>query len=681
MQLRALAERVLFGDTLADKLVAADTLEDDRPGTPIATPAAPGRPAGLRLDDPRGRAPFPRDLDDPAARGRVLHFFANHELLAMELMALVLLRFPEAPAGFRLGLARTLAEEQDHMRLYMARMAELGVALGEIPVNRFFWDCVSGMEAPRDFAARMSLTFEQANLDYCLHFAGRLRQLGDARTADILDKVYADEVGHVAHGLRWFQRWTPGQDLWAAWTACLAFPLTPDRARGLGFSVEARDAAGLPRDYTRRLRVYRFSKGRPPVVWWMTPGAEDELAGQADARAARLAQADLALLPVTLAGRDDVLIVPERPPIERLEALAGAGFALTQLVEGVEALADRPLSGLQPWAWTPKVDAALAPLRDQVQGTPPGWQDPWRDLFDKRQAAGLRARLLRDLGIPWLIDPDETGVIATSISEILGLIEATEGPVVAKAPFSTAGRGLLRLDGPPTDAQRARLARWIDDQGGVVVERWWTRLADVSLHLDVGPEGPRIRGWTVFETTEGGRYRGTVVAPVARALPPALRRFWHGEGQDARWTRRVARAVAEAVNALCVARGYAGPVGVDGLVAQTDRGPRLLPLLELNPRWTMGRVGLALRARVSPRQVGVFAVLTRSDARRVGARDLAALAALWPPYRCDVDGLGLSGVLPLGEPSAARALLPALAVGEDAAAAWGVLTAPPGTRS
>ncbi|MEM7196545.1 MAG: DUF455 family protein, partial [Pseudomonadota bacterium] len=89
-------------------------------------------------------------LGDDKDRGRLLHFFANHELLAAELMALVLLKFPEAPADFRMGVARTLQEEQMHTRLYMKRLRECGVPFGSEPVNGFFWNSVSTMQTPAD---------------------------------------------------------------------------------------------------------------------------------------------------------------------------------------------------------------------------------------------------------------------------------------------------------------------------------------------------------------------------------------------------------------------------------------------------------------------------------------------------------------------------------------------------
>src|SRR5690348_16894293 len=98
MELRAFAERVLFATTLEEKLQCPASLTDERPGEPLVVPEAPGRPAKLRFKPHgSGKAEFPglHYLEKPGERGRLLHFFANHELLATELMALVLLKFPD----------------------------------------------------------------------------------------------------------------------------------------------------------------------------------------------------------------------------------------------------------------------------------------------------------------------------------------------------------------------------------------------------------------------------------------------------------------------------------------------------------------------------------------------------------------------------------------------------------
>ena len=96
-------------------------------GRSFSLPDAPGRPEELKITNKVVRSNFPgvNKLDDDRERGKMLHFLANHEMLAAELMALVLLKFPDAPAEYRRGVYESMREEQMHTLMYLRRMKEV----------------------------------------------------------------------------------------------------------------------------------------------------------------------------------------------------------------------------------------------------------------------------------------------------------------------------------------------------------------------------------------------------------------------------------------------------------------------------------------------------------------------------------------------------------------------------
>ncbi|MCA9653927.1 MAG: DUF455 family protein, partial [Myxococcales bacterium] len=335
---RQWAERVLLGRTLEDKLWRPEAITDERPGPAIEPPPRPGRPPGLAPSDEAAVAP-PKEAEllDPRARGRLLHGFANHELLALELMALALLRFPDAPPSFRRGLVRTLGEEQEHLRLYLRRMGELGVELGEQPLGSFFWWVMAPMPSPLDYVAHMALTFEQANLDFARAYAVMLRRAGDEASATILDRVHADEVGHVKLGLVWLERWRErGPSLFEAHRRALRAPITPRRARGLGFDRAGRREAGLPDDYVEQLACFEASRGPAPVVHLFEPTAELSLGTRGRYTPPVGVQGmieDLELLPGLTAARHDLLLLRRAPSLAHLRRLAAAGLRLPEWLE------------------------------------------------------------------------------------------------------------------------------------------------------------------------------------------------------------------------------------------------------------------------------------------------------------------------------------------------------------
>ena len=255
------AEQLLCSPTLADKLTVPTRLEyrsQFKRQTSFVLPKQPSRPKHLQFSEER--LPFPKHFADEHSRAQALHFFANHELLAIELMALCLLKFPDAPVPFQKGLVHTITEEQEHLRLYLDRLQELGGKVGEVPVNGFFWDCLSGMTDPMDFVVGMSMTFEQANLDHCIHYGKLFGDVGDTRTVEILDQVYKDEIRHLRHGLHWFRKWkTPSEADFFVHEKSLSLPMSVMRAKGLTFDRKGRERAGFNTDYINQLEIYSLS--------------------------------------------------------------------------------------------------------------------------------------------------------------------------------------------------------------------------------------------------------------------------------------------------------------------------------------------------------------------------------------------------------------------------------------
>ncbi len=639
MPYSAWARRVLTGDTLADKLAPPEEGDPDVG----SIPDVPGRPTGLALP-PKGaavRAAFPAEhtLHEPEARGRALHFFANHELLALELMALALLRFPDAPAAFRRGLVGIVADEQRHLAGYLARMASAGVRFGDLPVNRYFWDALADA-SPLGLVAGLSLTFEQANLDFAAHYAAAFRRVGDEATAEVLDGVLADEIRHVKHGLSWFDRWRPAGSRWEAWMGALPPPLTPARAKGTRFFVAPREAAGLDADTIVRLQGYGASKGRPPRVYTFHPEVEAEVAGLPPSATGARVTRDLAGLLVFVAGRDDLVLAPRAPSPAFLAGLAGAGFVVPEVVEGgPERLAGRTLGEARPWGRSPVVCASLAM---------PAWDPRHAAPYSKAWGVGRLAER------PDLCDPAVVGVVCRTWEEVVGV--ATPGHVL-KAPLGTAGRGLRRWE-PGVEAWARAV---LDAQGALVVEPWLDRVLDLSVQIEVGG-ALSVDPWGRFLTDPRGRYRGAVLGDVLRDQPAEVRRLLAEQGETlAEMARHVGRALADA--------GFRGPAGIDALVYRRADGLALKPLVEVNPRMTMGRVARAIGRRVRRDRVALWTQVSRDEVRAAGSSGFpdwaAALRARAPLVTTGDPPLITSGALFTTDPERAERLVTVLVVGES----------------
>ncbi|MFP6871878.1 MAG: DUF455 family protein [Verrucomicrobiales bacterium] len=616
LQVREVAERVLFSSSLEEKLrPAPGRVIDDNTGVAIMAPDIPGRPDGLHISPKGMRAGFPgiHRIGEEHERGILLHFLANHELLAAELMALALLRFPEAPHEYRAGVYRAMREEQVHTQLYLRRMRECGVEFGDLPLNNYFWRLVAPVDSLMDFVTRLNLTFEQANLDFSRHYAVLFREAGDPATATILEKIYRDEIDHVGHGVKWFRRWKSKDDTdWQAFGKQLIFPLHPAKAKGLApFNKEGRRLAGLNEDFISNLEICEQSRGRTPIVHWFNPNAESHAMRVATGshvemnRFQHALEQDLEMLMISWSRRDDMVIMRKPPSRDHLLYLREAGLEMPEIIE-VGELDNRKLGGLRPWAWSPDAVDFLKPYAARVSEKV-DWQ--WRDNLPVEwlsKEIGLRLEKL--LGVR-----DRRAVVCRDVESAIAV--AREATMLFKAAYACAGRGHRRSDGNG-DELRSWLGSMIAGHGCVIAEPWLERVLDFSALYEMKAGQVDLVGMTRIENDAAGKFRGISVAPRwSKLLGEEVAQFLFVQEQVMQW---YGEKIPEALAGLLPE--YAGALGVDAMVyRRTDGTLALRHVVELNVRMTMGRVALELQRKLAPAGWGAFRVLRKTDTVKEGS--------------------------------------------------------------
>jgi uncharacterized ferritin-like protein (DUF455 family) len=714
MELSEFAGRVLFATTLEEKLQSPAVITDERPGPALLTPEAPGRPAGLSFKPTgtaRGEFPGTRQLEQERERGRLLHFFANHELLATELMALVLLKFPEAPAAFRKGVLQTLKDEQEHTRLYLERMKACGIAFGELPVSGYFWRCVAPMENPIDYVAGLCLTFEQANLDFARHFARGFATVGDDHTAKLLEKIYRDEIAHVAYGLKWFRRWkNPSESDWEAFCRTLKFPLSPQRAKGFSLNVEGRRAAGLDPQFIAELNVYSQSKGRTPSVFVFNPFAEGRIAEgktfNPTKHQAQLAR-DLENLPQFLCRQDDLVLMTKRPAVEFLSGIKQAGYTLPEFVEMEQrsGLGQRKLGRLRPWAWSPDSVELLAPLFASVTAEErtahQRFNDNLAQLYSKAWSAALLRKILTRNSRAgeahssqgkseslltsaatknWLCTEHEVGVAVESLDEALAAIAVIRGrghhKIVIKEALGLAGSNAMRLFEPELlDNQRRWIVNAVAGGRQLVVEPWLERTADFSVQLEMTSDGLKLCGYTGLLNDAKGQFQGNSAAPkFERRIPSNVIQLFHAPTDIATRLHALYVELFSILEAELRRVDFLGPLGIDAFIYRREDGLcRLKPIVEINPRYTMGRLTVELMKQVAPGSHGLSRLVNRAQARAEGFDDFVGYARSLHerfPLRLEGDpALRIrEGAICLNDPAQAQVCLAVFQVARDAAA-------------
>ena len=194
---RAAAARAGATATLATPLRTA--------GDEVGVPGRPERPLRVAANAVGRRSPF-----TPEGRAGLIHSICHIEFNAINLALDAVWRFDGMPDAFYRDWLLVADEEAQHFSLLHAHLQTMGYRYGDFIGHDGLWAMCE--KTSGDVLARMALvprTLEARGLDATPLIQAKLRRVNtpDAlRAVTILDRILADEVGHVAIGNHWY-RW------------------------------------------------------------------------------------------------------------------------------------------------------------------------------------------------------------------------------------------------------------------------------------------------------------------------------------------------------------------------------------------------------------------------------------------------------------------------------------------
>ena len=221
----SLAERAVQVLTTADgraktalgRAHAADWFAARAAGTALPVgqadpPMRPARPQKPDLLDPRD---VPRRRPG-SEQGRIalLHAVAHIELNAVDLHWDIIARFAHQPMplGFYDDWVKAADEEAKHFNLVSDCLEALGSHYGALPAHAGMWRAAE--DTAGDLLGRLAvvpMVLEARGLDVTPGMIEVFRKAGDTGAIAALETIYAEEVGHVAYGSKWFN-WLCGRD-------------------------------------------------------------------------------------------------------------------------------------------------------------------------------------------------------------------------------------------------------------------------------------------------------------------------------------------------------------------------------------------------------------------------------------------------------------------------------------
>ncbi|MBW2723470.1 MAG: DUF455 family protein [Deltaproteobacteria bacterium] len=594
-------------------------LDDSNPGQPIYI-AHPVRNPEIAMAAGLPSLPKVGALASPEARIKCLARFAHHELMAVELFAWALLRWPNLPPELRREFTRVLADEQRHCRLYLDRLNELGGSFFEPPYSNYFWKHVPAISesphGPSAFLAAMGLTLEQANLDFTLMYREAFAAAGDEKSAAVLLQVHEDEINHVAMAAHWIKLLgPPGSDLIEAYSEAVPFPFSAARAKARQFDAAARRRAGLGKDFIEFVREAQSSQNRSKAK----PNATDEHTPSEDG---------ILLYPNVggeeLPGKDGVVMTNATLPTLRLwRLLFGPStrylatpikgepadvVAALNLPWWPEGLGDPPTSsafswlddckGVVPWISTARLQLVKQLEGHPITSAPAGVVTRVHDkAFANDLAVTERLMPERMRNLFLVLDPDLLLEADDAIRRMESVVASWPPELghnfTLKPRLGTSGRGRVpgvdgRVDSPAVRGALKRLAK----RGGAILEPWFKRKIDLSAQMHVAANGEvTLLGSMEQIVAPSGVYLGH------RAEIDSRGRVFSGSVFDE--TLRET-AVLAAIRAST--EGFFGPCGIDAFsfeVPDCSKGPQeiLRPIVEFNARFTLGTIAIGLIRR------------------------------------------------------------------------------------
>lgn len=147
-----------------------------------------------------------RKLTQKGGVGAFFHAIAHIEFMAIYLAWDILYRFRGLPCAFYQDWLTIADEEAQHFELICQHLQNLNIYYGDLPAHGGLWE--HAQQTKDDVLARLALVprcMEARGLDVTPSLIGKFKAMGDTASVAVLERILADEIGHVERGSYWFK--------------------------------------------------------------------------------------------------------------------------------------------------------------------------------------------------------------------------------------------------------------------------------------------------------------------------------------------------------------------------------------------------------------------------------------------------------------------------------------------
>ena len=301
-------------------------------------------------------------------------------------------------------------------------------------------------------------------------------------------------------------------------------------------------------------------------------------------------QGDLAFLPAWYASDEDFVFMETPLPEDFILSCAPLNLRVKPVTSADFSKSKETFqySAIDLWGISPQSVHFFEKISEEkgLSFAIPQWQEEFRFLGSRFASQKLLAGLLNR--IPGL----EQELLPHFISNIEAVEQHTvqsQEQLLIKSPFSSSGRGLLRLfPGKLAQSEKQILNGMLKKQAQVSIEKMLDKCLDFSMHFEItAQEGTRFVGYSIFQTNDKGAYEKSCL-DSQDCLEKQITN-WIDSDLLLQARKTLTGMIHEMYSPY-----YKGTVGVDMLIYKVGSSYHLHPCVEINMRKSMGYLAIRL---------------------------------------------------------------------------------------
>lgn len=291
-------------------------------------------------------------------------------------------------------------------------------------------------------------------------------------------------------------------------------------------------------------------------------------------------QEELSFMPAWYADREDKVLVDSKDEVY-YSYLTEKFSTLAQPVSQNELTQYRD-ANVSLWGVSPQAIRYFEELNKELEINLniPQWSEEYKYLNSRLAARDCLSELINSI---LLLSQAVIPQFYTNLDNINRAVNASAYQLLAKAPYSSSGRGLLWL--PATGLTRTEnqiLHGILKKQGSVSIERVLDKQMDFAMEFMADGKGNiAFAGYSLFYTNAKGGYEANYIGSQESIIEQLSEKISLDLLDSVK--KKLIDIMSKKVATL-----YNGCIGVDMLIYLEDNEYKLHPCVEINMRYNMG---------------------------------------------------------------------------------------------